>query len=396
MDRMVAASSARLHADLVRLAHRGAGVREYSLRAARVLARAVPFDGLCVLTMDPATLLPTGEVVENGLPPAAIARLTEIEMGEADFNAFGALARSAPHTASLSHATGGKLDRSPRHREVKARYGFGDELRAALVTGSSTWGGLTLLRAKDRAHFTPTEVGLVASVSPRMADGLRRALLLTADRTPRRDDEPVPGFAVLAPDNTIALADAAAERWLAELADGKPDGMPPRVVTAVAGRARSIVGGRAAATVPTARARVRTCSGQWLLLRASTLGDGPEAQTTVILEPAGPHELAPLIADAYELTERERAVTALVAQGLATSAIAARLHLSPWTVQDHLKTIFDKVGARSRGELVARLFFEHHAPRLAEGAPLGTDGWFAGSPDTEPGPRLTGRAPRRG
>ena len=47
-------------------------------------------------------------------------------------------------------------------------------------------------------------------------------------------------------------------------------------------------------------------------------------------------------------------------------------------MQDHLKSIFEKVGVATRGELVARLFFEHYAPRLGGGAPLGSDGWFAG------------------
>ena len=103
----------------------------------------------------------------------------------------------------------------------------------------------------------------------------------------------------------------------------------------------------------------------------------PTPQTAVIIEPARPHELAPLIADAYGLTDRERAVTQLVAQGLHTNAIADRMHISPWTVQDHLKSIFEKVGAGTRGELIARVFFDHYAPRLTSGAPIGSDGWFA-------------------
>jgi DNA-binding NarL/FixJ family response regulator len=84
----------------------------------------------------------------------------------------------------------------------------------------------------------------------------------------------------------------------------------------------------------------------------------------VILEPARTAELAPLIADAYALTGRERLVTELVARGLSTNEIAGRLYLSPYTVQDHLKAIFQKVGVGARGELVARLFFDHYAPRL--------------------------------
>jgi hypothetical protein len=66
-------------------------------------------------------------------------------------------------------------------------------------------------------------------------------------------------------------------------------------------------------------------------------------------------------------------VTQLVVRGLPTGEIASRLYLSPYTVQDHLKSVFEKVGVGTRGELVARLFFEHYAPRLMNGAPIGSD-----------------------
>jgi hypothetical protein len=57
-------------------------------------------------------------------------------------------------------------------------------------------------------------------------------------------------------------------------------------------------------------------------------------------------------------------------RGFSTDDIAARLQLSAYTVQDHLKAIFDKSGASSRGDLVARLFFDHYVPRLTATASL--------------------------
>jgi len=360
---MAVASPERVRGELARLVHRGAGVRDFALGAARILDRAVPFDGVCVLTMDPATHVPTGEVVENGLPEAATARMTEIEMRGQDFNSFDALARSGRRAASLSEATGGDLDRSLRQRELRGPNGFGDELRAVLVDDATTWGALTLLRGSDRGHFTPADSMLVASVSGYLAEGLRRATLLTALNGEGEEAEESSGLVLLAADNSIVLADTSAQMWLAELRESTRSEPLPAVVTAVASRARSIVD-RRAETGAVARARVRTESGMWLLVRGSALGDDTEGQTAVIIEPARPHELAPLIADAYDLTERERAVTQLIAQGHPTSAIADRLHISPWTVQDHLKAIFEKVGVSTRGEVVARVFFEHRAPRL--------------------------------
>jgi DNA-binding CsgD family transcriptional regulator len=100
------------------------------------------------------------------------------------------------------------------------------------------------------------------------------------------------------------------------------------------------------------------------VVSGSVLGDGPGSPVAILMEAVRPPELAPLIADAYGFTERERVLTELVARGLPTNEIANRLHLSAYTVQDHLKSIFDKTGTSSRGDLVARLFFDHYVPRL--------------------------------
>jgi DNA-binding CsgD family transcriptional regulator len=223
-----------------------------------------------------------------------------------------------------------------------------------------TWGALALLRGSDRAPFSRADAAVVAAVTPQLAEGLRRAVLLDRDASGPADGEDAAGVVVLAPDGSIAFADEVAAVWMDELGG---NGSAPPVVAAVAAQARTVAAG-----LPCdgriARARVRAGSGRWLLVRASVLADGPGAQVAVMIEPARPHELAPLLADAYRLTEREREVTRLVARGLPTDAIAARLYLSRWTVQDHLKAIFEKVGVTTRGELVARVFFQQRAPEL--------------------------------
>jgi DNA-binding CsgD family transcriptional regulator len=104
--------------------------------------------------------------------------------------------------------------------------------------------------------------------------------------------------------------------------------------------------------------------------------DGP--RVAILLEAAGRPDLAPLIADTYGFTERERRVTELVAQGYSTSEIADQLHLAAYTIQDHLKSIFEKSGTSSRGDLVARIFFDHHVPRLS--APTASDPPGAAAP----------------
>src|SRR4051794_18143859 len=102
-------SRRRAHQAVVRLVNRSRTMPEFVQAVTRAVGRVVPCEGICLLTLDPATLLPTAAYVENGLSPEAIARLIEIEVREADVNKFTALARQGRPAASLSAATGGQL-----------------------------------------------------------------------------------------------------------------------------------------------------------------------------------------------------------------------------------------------------------------------------------------------
>jgi DNA-binding CsgD family transcriptional regulator len=354
----------------VRVLQRGLGLPAYFEAADRALARFVPFEASCWLSLDPGTVLPTTHYSrEYGFDQ--LLQLAANEFLEDDVNKFADLARATSPVGVLTRATGGRPSNSRRHAAFLAPNGFGDgdELRVVFRDGGAAWGAAALHRR--RGTFTDREVGLVTDIGDVVANGIRRAIVTGALAADRGAESP--GLVLLAPHDTIDTATLAARRWLDELLDSTAEtNEVPLVLASVAHQARRAGTGQ---SDELASVRVPRRSGGWLRLDASVLEDG--ARVAVIISPAREPDVAELVAQAYGLTAREREVTRLTMQGLSTQEMASALHVSPYTVQDHLKSIFDKVEVRSRRELVAQLFLQQCAPRLAEGMPPGIDGWFA-------------------
>lgn len=76
--------------------------------------------------------------------------------------------------------------------------------------------------------------------------------------------------------------------------------------------------------------------------------------------PAAPAERSSLLLAAHGLTPAQRRVANLVFQGHTTNQIVVALGISAHTVQDHLTVVFDKIGVRSRRELVSALMHPTH------------------------------------
>ncbi len=351
----------------------GKGATDVFRETMRQVSDDVACDGWCGLTLDPSTLVATGGVHEHGLTPTAIRRLLEIEYGEVDLNLFVDLARARSPAAVLSLSAGDALEQSPRWRDVLVPSGYGDELRVVLRSGGNTWGAVVMFRSQGRPGFTEQEAALMALVSEPAAAALRGSLLTAC--VAQLEGLSDRGLVVLGRGNTIVSATPEAQLLLDELAEvgpADPESVPHTVqAVALEARRRALPGDEAELV---SRSRARTRSGRWVTLHATALSGSAE-QVAVFIEPSRPLEIASLILQAYGLTKREGEVVRLVLHGLDTEQIAEVLGISLYTVQDHLKAIFDKTGAGSRKELVGRIFFTHYMPRMS--SQIGPDGWFA-------------------
>jgi DNA-binding CsgD family transcriptional regulator len=344
------------------------------------VATAVPVEATCWSTFDPATTLLTGAVgVDLDDDPAGFERFLRLEFAESGVDRFRDLAAAGRTVAVTGEGDDHRREREERARDHLAPMGVAHELRYVLRDAGGCWAGAGMFRAAGSPDFAVEEREFLELVAPTIAAGIRTSLLRGAraaatpdpvDGAPAEVLDPVAvttaadGPAVLVLEQGVLTeATPAARRWLAELAPldvGSP-GLPSSI------RAVSVVAERGVATTH----RIRAPHGTWVVARGAPLGPG---RTVVTIERAGPPEVLGLISAALGLTARERDVVEVVLRGLPTKDIASALHLSPYTVQDHLKAVFAKAGVNSRRQLVAEVFYGFYAPRL--GDERGADGWF--------------------
>ena len=322
---------------VLRVCRSGLDVTELQRQVLATLRRVMTIDAAFFAT--PETLLFTGAHSEDPLI-AMTPLFLDNELSGHDVNTFPELVRAPGHVRSLDTATRSAWGESPRYRDIMRPAGLGDELRAALVVGGNCWGYLCLHREDGALGFSAAEADVIRRVAPHIAHALRQAVLL---HRPVQDGERRPGVVLLDERMELVASTPEADALLPLIGQGSAHLPLPVSVYSVAAAL-------ATADRPPSL-RVRAATGGWLTLHASQLGP----QIAIVVEPAEPHSTFGLLLAAHGLTARELDVARHVLRGDSTRAIADTLHISAHTVQDHLKSVFDKVGVRSRRDLVGRL-----------------------------------------
>ncbi|NYE19416.1 helix-turn-helix transcriptional regulator [Microbacterium immunditiarum] len=367
----------RARSDIDVISRAGLPLHHFMDEAAAALQSAVPFVAACVSTIDPATTMVSSsrKIGELDGRNEQDLRWSQIEYGSDDPTSITAIVAAGQIAVGVQRVTHGVLDRSVRMSElIVPHFDFRDEARAVFSDRNGAWGHISLFRGDDDPAFAVEELDLLAAVAPAFTRGIRTGLLAQSSRTDAATDAG-PAVMVFDAQDRIVQSTPGAQAHLAQMSSVPGMGDPLTSVQALVSGARRFARGEIE-RMP--RIRARTYDGVWVVLHASPLGGAGDraGDVVVTIEEARPQEVIDIVAAAFGLTARERDVVAIVLRGADTREIAAELHLSPYTVQDHLKSIFDKAGVASRRELVARVYFDQYLPRRGEG--IGPSGWYAG------------------
>jgi DNA-binding CsgD family transcriptional regulator len=219
---------------------------------------------------------------------------------------------------------------------------------AACRDGRGTWGWIEAYRDRGEAPFSEDDVELLSAAAPGLGSALRRRVMAGgADRPPTSRS---PGVLILDPALEAVSSTAGARAWL--------DAMPGAELYAAFGILPAMFYPAAAVALGRGdRAGVgtltRTVDGSWMAIEVAPLDGRHDGWVAVNLRTATAAETFDLLCRAFALSRREREIVALLVVGLDTKGIERRLFISAYTVQDHLKSIFEKVGVHSRHELLA-------------------------------------------
>jgi DNA-binding CsgD family transcriptional regulator len=261
-----------------------------------------------------------------------------------------------PPVGLLLEATGGELGRSLLWRDLMSRYDVRDVASLVMRDRFGCWAFLDLWRTGDGRGFSAQEAAYLSAITPAVTTALRHCQAATFDTVPTRDARRLgPVVLLLSADLTVLGQTPETEDFLRVLVPPSGGGTP--IPASAYNVAAQLLALEAEVDGNPASARVHLAEGLWLTLRAARIGDLTDAENrniAVSVEETSPSDRTALFARAFGFTQRETELVRLLVEGGDTREVAQRMFLSEHTVQDHLKSIFAKSGARNRRTLLTR------------------------------------------
>jgi DNA-binding CsgD family transcriptional regulator len=256
----------------------------------------------------------------------------------------------------LAEATGGDLSRSRMWRDLLCRYAVSDMASSVYRDRFGCWGFLDLWRTGPAGRFDAAEAGFLSLIAPQVTAALRRSQAGTFTQGAARElIPPGPVVLLLSRDLDVRAQTPKTQRYLRTLVP--PEAGQPPVPASAYNVAAQLLASEAGVDPNPPSARVHLSHGLWLTLRAGRIGNAgapEERDIAVSIEETSPAERLALFSRAFGLSTREGELLRYLASGSDTRDLARQMFVSEHTVQDHLKSIFAKTSARSRGMLLSR------------------------------------------
>jgi DNA-binding CsgD family transcriptional regulator len=359
----------RAREEILRLCRDHADARALRLAVLAVLHRVIGFDAYVWLLTDPETSVGSAPLAEVPCLPE-LPRLIRLKY-LTSVNRWTSLITPV---ASLHQATGGDLARSLVWRDLLSQYQIGDIATSVHRDQFGCWAFLDLWRAQGAPPFGTEELEFLHSIAGPLAAALRHAQAATFAAVEPGDPASAgpagagPVVLLLSPDLDVLAQTPQTQRYLRLLVP--PDAADRAPVPAGAYNVGAqLLAREAGVDGHPPSARVHLSGGRWLSLHAARMDSArpvPERDIAVSIETTSPADRVSLFARACGLTARETELLGHVVTGAGTRDIARLMFVSDYTVQDHLKSIFAKTGARTRPTLAARVLGT--LPRRAAGS----------------------------
>ncbi|RCW73247.1 helix-turn-helix transcriptional regulator [Saliterribacillus persicus] len=297
------------------------------------------FDASCIRTVDPNNLLTTGaltdEVIEKIHP-----QLFVNEYLDQDIHSQYELASSSIPIKVLSHST--NSEKSKRLQEILFPAGFKSEMRMAFVTGGQCYGFASLYR-RDLA-FNSNDVNKIRKQVKEIASIIRKHVLRVTNKAKPFTIQPM---LIMSSSFTILYQNQQAKSWLHQLSK-QEDLLIDQIPRSIRAIFFQVLKNRKNHS----NTIMIDSEGELYALEAALLTDHEDEMVIVIKKgPITNGDWFSYLIKCYQWTAKESEIIRYIIKGDTTNEIADQLSISPYTVQDHLKSIFLKTNINSRSKL---------------------------------------------